>query len=224
MSSPRSSASNITSALIFAGIILHFLGNTEAAFGQMARESHVRLVINGTNYKGCDGRVSRAVDLLVSDISKHDIVVFGKPSVIISSGQFNYVAVVDLNTDADVNALLEHVRNGKGVNLLRSISDVTPDVQIHKNNKIEVVSLKQTALSKPDSIKLPVAVWSAVYPIAIGTSAVIRQILPSAPPYVNMAIMTGILVPTMINLISPNILSSLGGWIYPGGDECSPPK
>ena len=210
----------ISAQTLIAVVLIQFCICTIAS-AQTITEGHMRLVINGTNYKGCDATVAQAMNLLTSDISQLFGAAPDEPSIIISSGPFNYVVVVDISTGVDGKTLLAQVVNGKGMNLLRSISDTAPDIQLYTDNKINVVSLKQTNLSKPDALKLPVAVWSAVYPIVIGTSGIIRYVFPSAPPYVNMAIMTGILVPVMIDLISPNLVSSLGGWIYPSGGECT---
>ncbi len=211
----------IISAQTLIAVVLILFCIFPLASGQTITQGHMRLVINGTNYRGCDATVVQAMNLLTTDISQLIAAVPDKPSITISSGPFNYVVVVDISTGIDGKTLLAQVGNGKGVNLLRSISDTAPDIQIYTDNKINVIPIKQTNLSKPDAVKLPVAVWSAVYPIVIGTSGIIRYVFPSAPPYVNMAIMTGILVPVMIDLISPNLVWSLGGWIYPSGGECT---
>ena len=189
-----------------------------------APEGRMHVVITGSNYKGCDQKTREALDLIASGLETAGYAASSKINLVVTAGTQNYVAVVDFDAKRDVGETSKFIEQNLGIAALMSIGQARPTIVIYSGDKSVSADVTISTISKPDPFKLSFAVWAVVYPVAIGISSIVRYLAPGTPPSINMLVMTGILVPTMINLITPNLVSSLGGWIYPGAGKCSVPN
>ncbi len=189
-----------------------------------APEGRTHVVITGSNYKGCDQKAREALDLIASDLETAGYAASSKINLVVTAGTQDYVAVVDFDAKRGVGEITKFIEQNLGIIALASIGQARPTIVIYSGDRSISADVTISTMSKPDPFKLSFAVWAVVYPVAIGISSVVRYLAPGTPPSINMLVMTGILVPTMINLITPNLVSSLGGWIYPGAGKCSAPN
>ena len=95
-----------------------------------------------------------------------------------------------------------------------------PAYQYHPGLEAWVTLPDEPGGRSPDKYKTVAVTWLAIYPLALGVSTVIAPITTGWSPVAGIALLTGIVVPTLGYGLMPVITWLFRDWLYPPAPEC----
>ena len=103
---------------------------------------------------------------------------------------------------------------------LDALTEGNPRYQIHPGLEAWVTPDDPSETSHPPKYKTAVVTWLAIYPLVMGSMAVVAPFTVGASSWVRTAAVTLIVVPAMTYGVMPPLTELFRDWLYPPAPEC----
>ncbi len=103
---------------------------------------------------------------------------------------------------------------------LDALTEGNPRYQIHPGLEAWVTPDEPTGTSHPPKYKTAAVTWLAIYPLVMGSMAVVAPFTVGASTALRTAAVTLIVVPAMTYVVMPPLTWLFRDWLYPPAPDC----